>query len=780
LRLFSGVTVGESQYVRMKQRYSAAHWGVYEVEAGAAGAPPRLSSLSSDPDPNPIGLDQLDPSVTSLRISRPAIRKGWLDGGPGAAGERRGADPFVEVDWDVALDHVAAEITRIRDAHGPEALFVGSYGWASAGRFHHAQSQLRRFYHLIGGRVFSVDTYSLAAGAVIMPHVAGGTNGGSHSSWDVLAEHCELFVSFGGVPLKNGRTAFNGAGRHRVRGGLRRLREAGARIVNIGPVGDNLGDGDAHEWIPIRPNTDTAMMLALAWVVLHDPRFDRGFIDSHTVGFDRFVPYLTGETDGVAKTPEWAEAITGVPAAVTVRLAREMLGKRTTINAAYALQRAAHGEQPFWMIVVLAAMLGQIGLPGGGYGLGYGASNTIGSAHTAAPGPAVNLGANPVKAFIPVARVADMLLNPGGEFTYNGGVHRYPHARLVHWAGGNPFHHHQDLNRLRQAWARPETVIVNEQYWTPLARHADIVLPATITLERDDISQSPGEGVYVAMPRVVEPHAQARDDFAIFTALAERFQVAQAFTEGLDATAWIERLYSQNRAAVARAGIELPPFDAFWEQGLVELEAYDKPVVMHEGFRRDPAAHPLKTPSGKIEIFSERVASFGLKDCPGHPVWLEPFEWLGHAAAARHPIHLLSDQPERKLHSQLDHSPYSRAGKIATREPVTLNPADAAARGIADGDIVELFNDRGRCLAGAVLSDQIMPGVARLSTGAWYDPDLAGEGLERHGNPNVLTLDRGASGLSQGCSAQTCVVEIRRYEGPPPRMQAFDPPQLLT
>ncbi len=282
------------------------------------------------------------------------------------------------------------------------------------------------------------------------------------------------------------------------------------------------------------------------------------------------------------------------------------------------------------------------------------------------------------------------------------------------------------------------------------------------------------------MRKAVEPHAEARDDFAIFAGLAERLQVAQPFTEGLDAGRWVRRLYEENRQKLAKGGIELPDFDRFWDQGLVDLSAHDKTVVMHAAFRRDPVANPLKTPSGRIEIYSQKVASFGLADCPGHPVWLEPFEWLGHAEARRFPLHLLSDQPARKLHSQLDHTPYSRAGKIRGREPITLNRADAEARGVADGDLVEVYNDRGRCLAGAVLSDQVMPGVARLSTGAWFDPDLSGDGLEKHGNPNVLTLDRGASSLSQGCIAQTCLVEVRKYEGEPPPMTAFDLPAFTT
>ncbi|NWK97838.1 Asp-tRNA(Asn)/Glu-tRNA(Gln) amidotransferase GatCAB subunit C [Sphingobium lactosutens] len=756
-------------------RYSAAHWGVYEVSPGEDGAPLRLSPLRNDPDPNPIGLDQLHDDVARLRIARPAVRKGWLEN---RARTGRGEEPFVDLPWDEALDIVAAEIARVRRDYGHHAIFGGSYGWASAGRFHHAQSQLHRFYNMLGGYVRSVDSYSLGAGRVLMPHVATSMDDSnlSHTSWDVLESHCQLFVSFGGVPLKNTRVSSSGAGRHRARAGLRRLRQAGARIVNIGPVGDNLGDGDADEWIAIRPNTDTAMMLALAWVVLHDPLFDRRFLDSHTVGFDRFRGYLTGEADGIAKTPDWAQAITGVPAARIAALGRDLLRHRTMLNCAWALQRAAHGEQPFWALVTLAAMVGQIGLPGGGYGLGYGAMNVMGSAHPRVPGPVFPQGNNRVSAFIPCARIADMLLHPGERFTYNGGVHAYPDIRLVHWAGGNPFHHHQDLNRLQRGWARPDTIIVQEPYWTPVARQADIVLPATIALERDDIGFATREGLFVAMRQAVPPSGEARDDHAIFVALGQRLGIEQHFTEGLDTVDWLRRIYAESAEKIAATGLNLPDFDHFWEEGIIDLSAHDRPHVMHADFRRDPVAHPLPTPSGKIEIFSERIAGFDLADCPGHPVWLEPYEWLGHEKAARYPLHLLSDQPERRLHSQLDASPYSRAGKVAGREPVYLHPADAAIRGISDGDVVELFNDRGRCLAGAILSDAIMPGVARLATGAWFDP---GPELERHGNPNVLTLDRGASDLSQGCVAQTCLVDARRFEGEPPRVTIFDPPQIL-
>lgn len=761
-------------------RYSAAHWGVYEYELPPPGEAPRLKPYSADPDPAPLGLDQLDPCVAALRVASPCVRRSWLEQGPGAKTELRGREPFVQVDWETATRLVASEIERVRDRFGNSAIFGGSYGWASSGRFHHAPAQLHRFLALAGGFVGSVDTYSLGAGSALMPYVCGDINDlhAAHTSWPVMIEHTRLFVAFGGVPLKNARVSWGGAADHRVRASLARMARGGTRFVNVSPVRDGVVTGADVEWIPIRPNTDVALMLALAFVVREDPRFDRHFIDRCTVGYERFAAYLSGAADGTPKTPRWAAAITGVPAERIESLAREMLTCRTMLNVSWSLQRAAHGEQPFWMVVTLAAMLGQIGLPGGGYGLGYGATNGIGSPHRRLPGPALPRVPNPVGDFIPVARIADLLASPGESFTYRGRTHRYPDIRLVYWAGGNPFHHHQDLHRLEQAWRRPETIIFHEQYWTAAARRADIVLPATTALERDDIGCATREGLYIAMRRACAPQGEARDDHAILAAIAARLGFRDRFTEGLSERGWLERIYRENAKRVGEYGVALPSFEEFWERGLIDLSAYDAPQVMHAAFRADPIRHPLRTASGRIEIFCEEIAGFALEDCPGHPLWIEPFEWLGSALAQEYPLHLISDQPPRRLHSQLDRSPYSKAGKIAGREPAWINTADAAARGIEAGDLIELFNARGRCLAGARVSDDVMPGVVRLATGAWWDcPD---GGTERAGNPNALTLDRGASSFSQGCSAQTCLIEARRFEGEAPPIGIDRPPEILT
>jgi biotin/methionine sulfoxide reductase len=759
-----------------QRELTSTHWGVYEVVRDAHGA--QLRGLPEDPDPSPIGLAMLEAYRSSLRVQRPAIRKSWLESGPGAAPERRGREPFVEVPWEVALQHVAAELQRVRDKFGNSAIFGGSYGWSSAGRFHHAQSQVHRFLNTLGGYVRHVDSYSLGAARVLMPHVLMPWDemSANHHAWDVLAQHTRLMVCFGGVPRRNGQVAPGGNFEHRTRAGLAKLARAGCRIINLSPLRTDV-EAEGVEWLPIRPHSDTAIMLALAHTAIAQNRHDAAFLQSHCVGFDAVRAYLFGEQDGIVKDVQWAAALSGVPAQRLERLARDLCDTRSLVNVAWSLQRSDHGEQPFWAALTLAAVVGQIGLPGGGFSV-YGPIGTMGSPHHRFGGPVLPQGTNGVADFIPVARVADMLLDPGGSFDYNGKERRYPDIRLVYWAGGNPFHHHQDLNRLVRAWHKPETIVVHEQVWNAHARMADIVLPATTTTERPDIGFSTRDPLLVAMRPIDAPPGEARDDFAIFTDLAQRLGTAAAFTEGRSTRQWLQHMYEAAAPSAARTGAALPSFEAFWAQGEARLPANPAPPVLLEAFRADPIAHPLTTPSGKIELYSARIASFGYADCRGQATWYEPAEWLGAPLAQRFPLHLLSPQPEPRLHSQLDFSAHSRARKVGGREPVHLNPQDAAARGIADGDVVRLYNERGACLAGALLNEDVMPGVALMHTGAWYDPEDFGVpgALDKHGNVNVLTRDRGSSSLSQGCSAQTCLVQAERFDGVAPPVTAFAGP----
>ena len=737
-----------------------------------------------DPDPSPIGDGMAAVLDDDCRIRKPMVRRGWLENGPRRDDAGRGAEPFVAVSWDRALDLAAGELQRVRQSYGDNAIYGGCYGWASAGRFHHAPSQLHRFLAMGGGYTASTDSYSYAAGEVIIPHVLGPFQKIllSHTSWPVIAEHGELVVSFGGLALRNAQVNPGGTVEHVHRGGLAQCRDAGVDFVLVGPMRDDVEGVLEADWMAARPNTDVAVMLGLAHTIHAEGLHDQAFLDRYTVGFDRFVPYLTGEADGVAKDADWAAAIGEIAADRIRHLARRMATSRTMIALSWSLTRGDHGEQPYWMGTTLAAMLGQIGLPGGGIGFGYAGVNGIGKLTRHLSWPTLDQGTNPVGDVIPVARITDLLLNPGETIDYNGRRLTFPDIRLVCWTGGNPFHHHQDLNRLVAAWRRPDTVICHEPWWNPLARHADIVLPATTTLERNDISGCARDDTLLAMHRAIDPVGEARNDHTILADLAERLGYRDEFTEGRDEKEWLRHLYDRGRQRAAEQDIIMPDFDQFWADSIFRLPPADLPHVMFADFRTDPIAHPLKTPSGRIEIFSETIDGFGYDDCLGHPTWLEPAEWLGSSQTTTMSLHLISSQPESRLHSQYDNGSVSRKAKVAGREAVMLNPGDAAARGITDGDIVRIFNRRGACLAGAVVSEAIRHGVARLPTGAWYDPEQPGEpgALCRHGNANVLTLDKGTSKLAQGPSAQTCLVEIERWQGPAPDVLAFVSPPIVA
>jgi biotin/methionine sulfoxide reductase len=278
------------------------------------------------------------------------------------------------------------------------------------------------------------------------------------------------------------------------------------------------------------------------------------------------------------------------------------------------------------------------------------------------------------------------------------------------------------------------------------------------------------------MHQAIGPVGQARNDFDIFRALADTLGYEAAFSEGRDEMGWCQWLYQRFRAGAERKGVALPGFQQFWADGYVTLPPPARDFVLFEDFRADPQRHPLKTPSGKIEIASPAIAQFAYDDCPAHPAWLAPAEWLGSAAAKDFPLHLITNQPATRLHSQMDAGPVSAAGKVARREPIRISAADAAHRHIRDGDVVRVFNARGACLAGAIVDDGVLPSVAVMATGAWLD-QTDGE-PERHGNPNVLTLDVGTSRLTQGCAALTALVEIERWEGPVPPLRTFTPPEL--
>ncbi|GAA4778686.1 molybdopterin-dependent oxidoreductase [Microbacterium gilvum] len=758
---------------------TSAHWGTYRVEVSADGR--RILAATpydDDPDASPAIGNVADAHDAPSRVRRPAVRRSWLENGPGADASRgRPGDAFVEVDWDTALELTARELERVRGVHGDSAVFGGSYGWGSAGRFHHAQSQLHRFLNLTGGYTRSVNSYSRGASIVLLPHLVGRAADldlrARPVPWHEIEEHTDLLVTFGGLRRSNTWVVPGGHDRHIASGRARRM-AGSTHVVSLSALRDDAFHDVGAEWIGVMPGTDTAVLLALIHVLDAEGLADEGFLSRFTTGAERIRRQVRGDDDGVPKTPEWAESISRTPAAAIRDLARRMAAGRTLVNVAFSLQRGEHGEHAVHAALALAAFLGQIGLPGGGFAHGYGSMGDYGVGVVGAKLPVFDQGVNPVDAFIPCARISDLLLHPGEAYAYDGRTLRYPSIALAYWAGGNPFHHHQDLGRLRAAIARLETFIVHETHWTATAKHADIVLPATSTLERDDVAAGAGDRRLRAVRAAATPVGEARDEFRILSGLADRLGRGEAFHEGRDAGAWLRHLYERWREAPQSP--PAPPFDEFWEEGGAPLPQDPYPDAVFSRFRADPAAHPLETPSGRIELHSDVIAGFGLVEVPGHPVWTERTQWWGAPDAATFDIHLLCNQPSHRLHSQHDMGAASRSTKVAGREPLRLHPDDAAARGIRAGDVVRVRSPRGSLLAGAVLTHDVLPGAAQMSTGAWFDPSRPDIADCIAGNVNVLTHDVGTTPLSQGSSGAHVLVAVERWDGEVPRVAAYDPP----
>lgn len=756
------------------EKYTAAHWGTYKFDGQGD-----LLPVDNDPSPSRIGKGWVSAVKDKYtRILAPVVRKGWLDGDGGA---NRCHDTYIEISWQEAAKLAAGEINRVNKTRGNSAIFGGSYGWSSAGRVHHAQSQLRRFLNLAGGFVSSRETYSHAAAEVLFPHVLGLTNRAFQdqmTSLPLVAEHCEFLLCFGGISKRTAQITSSGTSTHDVGTWLEGLTKKGVKIANVSPQRSDMEDLGA-EWVSIRPGTDTAFLMALSYEIISRELENKEFLQKYTSGWNQYRAYLLGETDGQIKDANWASTLCDIDSDAISDMALRLAKSRSMISVAWGIQRADHGEQPLWAALNLACIIGQIGQAGTGFSFGYGSTTPVGRPSKLIGWPSLPQGQNPIDDFIPVARIADMLLKPGQAYKHNGDTRTYPDIKLVYWTGGNPFHHHQDLNRLEKAWCKPETVIVNEHTWTATARRADIVLPATTPLERNDIMLNRRDPSLIYMSQLFEPLGQSKDDFEIFSMLSRELGFEENFTENRSSNEWLVELWDQSKTIGLKYGFELPDLATFKEDGRFDVPDSTETRIALEAFTSDPCKNPLDTESGRITMFNAQINAMKLNDCAGHPVWLPPIESL--IDADDNELHLISGQPDTRLHSQNDRGLESLSNKIRGREPACLNPEAAKNLNLNEGDIIQLYNKRGACLAGLRLDDGLRADCISLSTGAWLDlQEIDGQVIDVHGNPNVLTLDKGTSELAQGNIAHTTLVRVKKWTKALPELSIDKPPIIQT
>ena len=634
----------------------------------------------------------------------------------------RGAGEFEPIGWDEALDEVARQMRRIRDTYGPAAILDCSRSGNTS--MLHNRAVVQRLLYMFGGCTDLWSNISAEAEVFAVRETFGQKadyKSGGREPIDYV--NSRLIIMWGWAP---GDGTF-GTGTLQY---LKRAKQHGVRIICVDPRLTKTSYELADEHIFIRPSSDTAALLAMAYVIVTEGLLDQAFLDRYVQGFDEahlpssapagasYRSYLLGLADGVKKTPEWAAAITGMSAATIRRLAIEYAtAKPAALHCGYAPGRTIHGEQFHRAAYALTSITGNVGKSGGNTGVSNGATGRAGIKMLAA-------GTNPAGARVASTLFAD-LLDRGTAGGYPADI------KMIYSAVGDLFNQLPNVGKTIAAAQKLEFMVVHEHFITPTARYADIVLPATTFWERNDMHTPwAGGGHYaIFMHKAVEPAGECRNDIDICADLARRLGI-QGYNDKTE-DEWLRHLSAD----------AIDDFDTFREKGLARMPAPEDAVAFAREIR-DPERHPFSTPSGKIEIYATRLAEnpspCGLGPIPPIPTWIPD------PADPRHPLQLLSPKSRARTHSIHGNQPILER---ADRDDVWMNPADAAARGIANGDHVRVFNDRGATILPVRVTARIALGVVSIKDGAWFTPDA--DGADTHGCCNVLTADRSApSGAS--------------------------------
>lgn len=661
---------------------------------------------------------------------------------------QRGEGKFERISWDEAFDTIAAALKKTIAEYGNEAVYY-QYGSGTyqlvAGR-----APNFRLLNLLGGYLDQYGTYSSAQIREGMPYTYGS---GGNGSYMTEVANTKLYISFGNSPL-NTRQSGGGKGYE-----WQNAKDKGqVRTILIDPMYTDSMLGKEDEWIAIRPGTDAALCEAIAYVLISENKVDQAFLDTYCVGYDEktlpasapaksdYKNYILGNgADKLAKTPGWASTITGIPVSTIVRLAREIGDtKPLFVSQGYGVQRQANGEQSVRAIAMLPILTGNIGLPGTNTGA------REGDVEMGAVG--LPTGKNPVKAVIPFFLWTDAIERGEQMTALRDGVRgvdklKAPIKFMWNYAGNVLNNQHSDTNRthkILQDEKKLEFILVIDNQMTASARYADILLPDLMSQENFDYAAdgyASGTGSFlVALQQAIKPSDEQRSSYEICRGIARRFGIEDKFTEGRSQKQWVEWCYDETR----KKHPELPDFPQFQRQGIAKLYNKGKTPIALQAFRKDPVKAKLPTPSGKIEIYSERLAKIAAtwELPPGDVISPLPqyvTTWESHLdpIAAKYPLQLFGYHGHGRTHSTYHNVKWLRE---LHPDMLLINPVDAQKRGLKSGDPVRVFNDRGTVLLAARVSPRIMPGVIAFPQGAWYKPNSAG--VDEGGCINTLTSQR--------------------------------------
>ena len=657
----------------------------------------------------------------------------------GAKGEGR----FERISWDEALGILAGKLKETKEKFGPESILLMT-GGSYLASLHNGSMATSRLLNQFGGYTTHYGNIS-SEGAVWASLVQYGSVMVGHGREDML--NSRLIILWGWDPARmiSGSNTMH----HLIK-----AKENGARVISVEPRYTDTAATVADRWIPIYPGTDTAMMAGMAYVMIRENLQDQAFLDKCTVGFDKFKDYILGDEDGQAKTPEWAEAICGVPAGTITELAREYAStKPAALMDCQGPARSAMGEQYNRFAATLSAMTGNVGKEGGS---ACGGLMGIPIGHMFRMS-AIPPGKNPVEMTGPKIKgtldirdrvIKRIHINKLWEAILEGKAKGFPADIKMAWSVCNNYLNQiGNANKGHKALKQLPFFAVNEIFMTAQARYADLLLPVTTAAERSDLTYAwPSGPYYTFVNRAIEPLGECKSDLEICEMLSDHLGI-EGFRLGAEEDL-LRHMVAQNPVTSKY----VKDFDKFKKEGIHRIEL-EKPYIAFKKQVEDPENNPFDTPSGKIEIYSQRVADMNSPQCPPIPKYMPTFEDRSDPLFEKYPLQLLTPHPRNRVHSEM-----YKVEWLAEAEPHVLwiHPEDAKARGVEDGDPIEVFNGRGRIAIKAFVTQRIKPGVVSLFEGAWYQPDSSG--IDRGACANTLTKDAYSGGGA--AVMNTSLVEI--------------------